>query len=227
MKKTMNKTGEWKALFRMMPCLVTLLTCMAINSAALAQDDISIQINEAESNSEQHAATTYVRKECTLALQLSDPSIRSDYLSMIEYGQKYQSSLSVENMYNNIQSTSYDNDLPTISFHDGNRILDAISMECVACHDGTLAGSVHYRVNGPNYTAFNIKAVTGSHPVGMDYTKYASNKSYAPFYELPKNIVLMDGRVGCLSCHDMLGKNMAYLSTDLNNSNLCFACHKK
>lgn len=228
MKKTMmSKTGGWQAFFRMITCHAALLAFMTITTSSLAQESIVIEINGGESNSEQNAVNSHIRKECTLALQLNDPLIRSDYLSMIEYGQKYQASLSVEDMYSNIQSSSFDNELPTVSFHDGNRILDPISMECISCHDGTLAGSVHYRVNGPNYTAFNIKAVTGSHPVGMDYTRYTNKKDYAPFYELPKNMVLMDGRIGCLTCHDMLGKNMAYLSTDLNNSNLCFACHRK
>lgn len=167
-------------------------------------------------------------QECTLALQLNDPYIRSDYETVVEYGRKTQVGLSVEAMYENIQSTSYNDELPMLSAHTGNRILDPISMECITCHDGTLASSVHYKVKTAEQAQTrSLGNIAGSHPVGMDYTRYGNNREYVPHYSLPGNMVLMDGRIGCISCHDMLSKNKAYLAVELSNSELCFSCHRK
>jgi predicted CXXCH cytochrome family protein len=166
-------------------------------------------------------------QECILAQQLKDPFIRSDYETVIAAGQTMPRSLSVEVMYDNIQSTSY-SEMPTISAHNGNRMLDPISMECITCHDGTLASSINYKVKTAGeegVTGFNT--IAGSHPVGMDYTKYSNNKQFVPFYRLPRNMVLMDGKVACITCHDMLSTNKAYLTVDLNGSGLCFTCHNK
>lgn len=175
------------------------------------------------------AGTNANSQDCTLALQLQqDPIIRSDYETVIAAHQSTQANQSVEEMYNNIQSISYSSDIPLQSAHSGDRILDPISMECITCHDGTVARAVYYKVKTPAEAAVGSSlTVGGSHPVGMDYTKYVNNRSYVAYYSLPQNMVLMDGKVACISCHDMLNKTPAYLAVDLNSSNLCFSCHRK
>lgn len=167
-------------------------------------------------------------QECTLAQQLKDPFIRSDYETVIAAGQTTPRSLSVEDMYDNIQSTSYNDELPILSAHNGSRLLDPISMECITCHDGTLASAVNYKVKTADQAGVkSFDAIAGSHPVGMDYTRFGNSKQFVPYYRLPQNMVLMDGRVACITCHDMLSSNKAYLAVDLNGSGLCFTCHNK
>lgn len=174
------------------------------------------------------ASQNATAQECTLAQQLKDPFIRADYETVIAASQTTPRSLSVEDMYDNIQSTSYNDELPTLSAHSGSKLLDPISMECITCHDGTLASAVNYKVKDPSQVGTSsFNTIAGSHPVGMDYTKYSNNRQFAPYYRLPQNMVLMDGKVACITCHDMLSTNKAYLTVDLNGSGLCFTCHNK
>jgi len=163
-------------------------------------------------------------QECTLAIQLKDPYIRSDYQTVIDYWQRPQAAMTAEEMYENIQISSYADELPTFTQGSGSRILDPISMECITCHDGTMAGSIHYKVSSERSS---IGTINGSHPVGTDYTRYISKREYVPSYNLPRNMILMNGKISCVTCHDMLSRNQAYLVVDMTSSNLCFSCHKK
>lgn len=163
-------------------------------------------------------------QECTLAIQLKDPYIRSDYQTVIDYWQRPQAAMTAEEMYENIQISSYGDELPTFTRDSGSRILDPISMECITCHDGTLAGSIHYKVSSESSS---IGTINGSHPVGTDYTRYISKREYVPSYDLPRNMILMNGKISCVTCHDMLSRNQAYLVVDMTSSNLCFSCHRK
>jgi len=167
-------------------------------------------------------------QECTLAIQLNDPYIRSDYQTVIDYWQKPQSAMTAEEMYGNIQNSSYSDELPTFTPDSGSRILDPISMECITCHDGTLAGSIHYKVSSMDQgEGRSVGSINGSHPVGTDYSRYISKREYVPSYNLPRNMILMNGKISCVTCHDMLSRNQAYLVVDMTSSNLCFACHRK
>jgi len=163
-------------------------------------------------------------QECTLAIQLQDPYIRSDYQTVIDYWQRPQAAMTAEEMYENIQNSSYGDELPTFTPDSGSRILDPISMECITCHDGTMAGSIHYKVSSESSS---IGTINGSHPVGTDYTRYISKREYVPSYNLPRNMILMNGKISCVTCHDMLSRNQAYLVVDMTSSNLCFSCHRK
>lgn len=166
-------------------------------------------------------------EECLLAKQLRDPIIRADYQTVIAASQTADAVSDVEEMYASIQNANF-RELPTRSAHNGNRILDPISMECITCHDGTLGRSVNYKVKGAvPFTASGLDTITGSHPVGMDYAKLRMNRAFVPGELLPENMPLMSGRVSCVTCHDMMSNNKAYLAVDLDKSALCFKCHNK
>lgn len=75
------------------------------------------------------------------------------------------------------------------------RGLDAVSQACVQCHDsmrhagGIATGAIR----------------THSHPVGVNYDHYAFTRpqDYRPRTSLPGTIRLVDGQVGCASCHKL------------------------
>lgn len=140
--------------------------------------------------------------KCILAEQLKDPLIRADYESYLE-----------ESRDGRIESN-----LP----------LDAISMECISCHDGVMAKGVNHRISsGNSYKVRGIEMIKGAHPVGMIYEKFGWNKEYVPAELLTAGVALIEGKVGCISCHNMLGKNEMYLAVDNSRSGLCFSCHNK
>jgi len=164
---------------------------------------------------------------CLLKKQLNDPSIRAEYEAVIAENRTNNSNLDVEEMYGNIRPASY-SEIPVFVDHDITSRIDSISMECIACHDGVLAREARHRIfNGNTQSVKSIETITGAHPIGMDYDQYRWDKEYVSADRLPADMVLMNGTVTCVSCHNMLGKNKKYLVVDNDNSRLCFSCHIK
>ena len=141
-------------------------------------------------------------KTCLLAEQLKDPVIRADYDIIID----------------DSEGTGFNR----------NVLLDPISMECLGCHDGTMAKAVNHRISdGDTHRVKSIETIKGSHPIGMDYNAFARSKEYVPSNTLAADIKLINGKVGCVSCHNLLGRNDKYLAVDNTRSGLCFSCHNK
>lgn len=141
-------------------------------------------------------------EECLLAVQLKDPVTRGEYEAIIEAGRT-----------NNL---------------GGNSTLDPLAVQCLACHDGVLAKEARYRISdGSLYKIKSIETIKGAHPVGMDYEKASWREGYAAVETLPADMVLMNGAVGCVTCHDLRGNNRYYHVVDNSSSALCFSCHKK
>lgn len=124
--------------------------------------------------------------------------------------------------------------------------LDAVGEACMACHNGTAAGHITVKNAGAPLQVAGTMNV--NHPVGMDYNEYAYRKprSYQPSTALDPNIRLVDGKVGCVSCHQLKENApqqlaMADLAPERNSnctasnqltvgpeeSDLCLACHIK
>ncbi len=49
---------------------------------------------------------------------------------------------------------------------------------------------------------------------------------YVPAAQLDRRIQLLNGRVGCLSCHDIFGRQEKLLAVPNDSSRLCYACHR-
>lgn len=166
--------------------------------------------------------------ECELAKQLDDPLVRADYETIVRAYRTVPDATDVEGMYDRIVPARYgdEREIPR-SRRDAN-ILDPISMECITCHDGIGAKSANSRISALSERgAHGLQTIVGSHPVGMSYVKFANNREYAHWQTLPKQMVLMDGNVGCATCHDLTSKNRLYLTVDNAGSGLCFSCHIK
>ncbi len=82
--------------------------------------------------------------------------------------------------------------------------LDAESQQCMACHNGAFGQHIELRPAGAPLEfeqSRNVK--TKNHAIGMDYSiAYEANpQEYVAPHALDKNVRLIEGKVGCLSCH--------------------------
>lgn len=103
--------------------------------------------------------------------------------------------------------------------------LDAGSAECVSCHQDSIT------VNEPLQVCHQGDC---DHPVGVGYTSFSSrNRGLTPPEALDPAIKLIDGKMGCLTCHipyvaaDHENTSNSMLSVDNTGSALCVACHRK
>ena len=101
--------------------------------------------------------------------------------------------------------------------------LDAWSRKCMECHGANatprLATSVDRR--GVVRHASN----SGNHPIGMSYQKAMAYGGYRAQRTVERTLMLPDGKVGCVSCHEGYRKDHGKLRLPLAGSALCFECH--
>lgn len=109
--------------------------------------------------------------------------------------------------------------------YDMRGILDDNSRECLSCHDGTISSGSDYQVKGLNWE--HKKNIGMSHPISVDYVEaYNRNpRRLHPPENLDPAIVLINGKIGCESCHNHFSKNKKYLVMDNFRSRLCLSCH--
>jgi hypothetical protein len=120
----------------------------------------------------------------------------------------------------------------------------------MACHDGSVGRRISLK-RAEAEMRFLPHASAG-HPVGMRYARYASKDPglYVPLEQLDQRIILEDGEVTCLSCHETkfhahaslpprIAGNIAIdsidrhrvctatdrLTTGANRMTLCLSCH--
>lgn len=103
--------------------------------------------------------------------------------------------------------------------------LDAGSVECVSCHQDSIT------VNEPLQVCHHGEC---DHMVGVSYISFSSrNRGLTPIEGLDPAIKLIDGKMGCLTCHapyvpaDHENTSDPMLSVDNTGSGLCVACHRK
>jgi len=115
-----------------------------------------------------------------------------------------------------------------ITAHSGNRYrvtdprqsLDPLSMECISCHDGSMARLAEYII-GPGVW----KHVRDPHPIGVHYEKARMRRGgLAPVRELDHKIRLFAGRIGCGTCHDPYSTKPRMLVMK-SSTELCKNCH--
>ena len=93
------------------------------------------------------------------------------------------------------------------------------SQLCLTCHDGSVAGAVHTRAES-------------SHPYDIEYWRAEGRPpgpggTFRPTAELPVELVLVDGRVVCTTCHDYRAdpERDAWTALPVTASELCRGCH--
>ncbi|MDH3713438.1 MAG: hypothetical protein OET44_06265 [Gammaproteobacteria bacterium] len=123
--------------------------------------------------------------------------------------------------------------------------LDTLSVTCLACHDGIEARYIAARLAAMP-TPYDAHRSL-DHPVGMRYRDYParSPSSFRYILSLDPSILLVDGRVACVSCHRLKpaytsdahfapmgiggGRSECMASRELAHDarvgGLCLACH--
>lgn len=114
------------------------------------------------------------------------------------------------------------------------------SQKCMQCHDGSSAKVIVLKdADTPMQIIGHRNA---NHPVGLVYREYAISKpgSYVSPEDLDERIVLENGNVGCISCHESRLSEDRSVQASINEqtcqstgaltvgerqSDLCFSCH--
>ena len=121
--------------------------------------------------------------------------------------------------------------------------LDSFARGCMECHNGV--GASHIAVKDARSPLQISGSMNVNHPVGMDYDEHANRKprGYRSSASLDPNIVLVGGRVSCVSCHQLkedepqqivtaqIGHSNCTASSQLTvgpkETDLCLSCHIK
>ncbi|UFS71023.1 cytochrome c3 family protein [Geomonas sp. RF6] len=172
---------------------------------------------------------------CAFTLQMDKVSFRQRYMQKIAEVQsgKVTTELSaVEEMYSNVQEASlfsFDEESPSAK-ELSNRIgVDPLSIDCLGCHDGSGASNITINLkNDPMKRVHKgLRDNSADHPIGMDYAMYAARaEDYKPIFGRSK-MILVNGKVGCLTCHDPFNKEKGHLVMSDRGSALCLTCHNK
>lgn len=107
--------------------------------------------------------------------------------------------------------------------------IDGATRRCLQCHDGTVGGSGDLAVPVQGRIVPSIGGRASSHPVGVPYPtrpRPGSDTSYVPRGSLDPRVVLIEGTVGCLSCHNLFGREAGLLALPNHESALCYSCHE-
>jgi predicted CXXCH cytochrome family protein len=107
--------------------------------------------------------------------------------------------------------------------------IDSFSSDCLSCHDGRIATEVTLTVrDSPSYARERRHFSGKDHPIGMDYAQYlAFNRRYKAAAVSNSNLIFINGRVGCLTCHNPLNPEKNHLVMSDRRSALCLTCHNK
>lgn len=178
---------------------------------------------------------------CSFALQLQNSALeKRRYIARLgeATGDRFAGNSAVEQMYDNIEPASYDpdqdgasDDIWGFSFKKGpveTVGFDAFSRECITCHDGGNAPLVDPSNRNNPFARGKHGFASTDHPIGMEYERYvaANNRKYKPVFGGGK-MVFINGKVGCLTCHDPLNPERGHLVMSDRNSALCSSCHNK
>ncbi len=101
------------------------------------------------------------------------------------------------------------------------RRLDAFTLRCLRCHDGSEAPDVAWQ-DGQSPGG----RLGRNHPVGVAEPAFGGpGRHLRPPGAIRPELRLFDGRVGCLSCHRLFGERRGRLAVDARGSRLCLGCH--
>lgn len=104
---------------------------------------------------------------------------------------------------------------------------DSESRRCLGCHDGVTATDA-----GGGYGQGRRRAIGAGakdHPVGVVYGRQRPGEGPPAKLRhqasLPKQVRLPEGKVSCVSCHDLYSPEPGRLTVTNKGSALCFTCH--
>lgn len=104
--------------------------------------------------------------------------------------------------------------------------IDPHSMHCLGCHASShsAGGSVSVGRNG----VLRHSSGSAPHPIGRSYREASRKGGFHPEQQLAqKKIMLSDGKISCVSCHEAYKKEHGKLVVALDRSGLCLSCHAR
>lgn len=104
--------------------------------------------------------------------------------------------------------------------------IDPHSLHCLGCHAGGHSGGGSVSVSRGGI----LRHASGSapHPIGRSYRDASLRGGFHPEHQLAqKKIILSNGKISCVSCHEAYKKDHGKLVVSLNRSALCLSCHAK
>jgi predicted CXXCH cytochrome family protein len=191
---------------------------------------ICLGVNATEPSA--YAATGEI---CSFSTQLQSSPMREQYISRLatESTTLLAYNTSTENevrsdVSDSFSFSSFVTGEKSDSFSQGGSV-DSFSRDCLTCHDGGHASDVkiNYRNNpGSKNTKFGRAK---DHPIGMDYNSYSAMdpQNYKPVAAFNSKMTFVDGKVGCLTCHNPLKPEKTHLVMSDQGSALCLSCHIK
>lgn len=131
----------------------------------------------------------------------------------------------------------------SLQMSKANSYYDIESQKCVICHDGSIGVSIDINRNLSG-RAVNQFSNSKDHPVGMQYDSvyFQRPDEYVNPRLLTKSVQLVEGKVSCISCHQVATilnstirfaqtvDNQCPVDTKVNNTGMkyvCLACHLK
>ncbi|MBL8880111.1 MAG: hypothetical protein JNG88_13415 [Phycisphaerales bacterium] len=111
--------------------------------------------------------------------------------------------------------------------------LDAASLVCLSCHDGTVARDVYAGAHAMSWSDLSGRSLrrdevrVTNHPVGVKYPDGERAYHSAATVERDGRIKLPGGRIQCTTCHDPhnRGNHGSMLVISNDRSRLCLSCH--
>jgi predicted CXXCH cytochrome family protein len=156
-------------------------------------------------------------------------SNRCAYSRLLEaphYKERYQRNLLRSRVYNDSERMYGTIIKTSIGDQDGNYLgtLDTFSTGCIVCHDGVVTPMK--KLNFRNNPESRMQMISGKHPIGMDYARYAAvNGDLRRPEQLNPKLVLIGGKVSCVTCHDPLNPKKNHLALNDSARELCMECH--
>jgi predicted CXXCH cytochrome family protein len=97
---------------------------------------------------------------------------------------------------------------------------EGTSSQCLSCHDGISATAV-------SYCTVKCDFRSSSHAIEREYPPGKNRDSYATAAAVTeKGVKLIEGKVTCISCHDLKNPARRHLITK-SVKELCLICHFK
>jgi len=102
----------------------------------------------------------------------------------------------------------------------------ATSRTCLSCHDGTTGSGVSYTLARAEPTV-PLSGMHSSHPIEVTYGAAQARRprTLVPEALLPAALVLPEGKVACVTCHDGASNERHHTSISMSRSKLCSSCH--
>jgi predicted CXXCH cytochrome family protein len=186
-----------------LPILIALLLCLAATRMVVTAD--LAEAKEADD------------VICDYTLYLREPQPRAKFIAMREQLHEITTRMASPDLRYQFEFKVPEN--------QPKRYIDEASTRCLGCHDEEGAVKKFGSSGSTVFIHAGMSKMSQAHPVGLMYERRtldnANLKSSADF---PPNMVLVYGRLSCITCHDPLNPEGNHLA-EKNRGTLCFACH--